>query len=92
MPKVRSAAQDILERESDLVFLTEICQKEDDKKHQYRIEELLELDGIKYTSTPRPGSKRGGGAALAVRLENYTISKLNIAIPRSVGATKAKHS
>ena len=41
------------------------------------------MDGIKYISTPRPG-KRGGGAALAVRLENYTISKLNIAIQRSV--------
>ena len=83
MPKICNAAQDIIERESDLIFLTEIWEKEDDKKHQHRIEELLELDGIKYISTPRPG-KRGGGAALAVRLENYTISKLNIAIPRPV--------
>ena len=64
-PKIRNAAQDIIERESDLIFLTEIWEKEDDKKHQHRIEELLELDGIKYISTPRPG-KRGGGAALAV--------------------------
>ena len=83
MPKICNAAQDIIERESDLIFLTEIWEKEDDTKHQHRIEELLELDGIKYISTPRPG-KRGGGAALAVRLENYTISKLNIAIPRPV--------
>ena len=44
---------------------------------------MLETKGIKYISTPRPGRKRGGGAALAVRLENFTISKLNISCPRS---------
>ena len=45
---------------------------------------MLEMKGIKYISTPRPGAKRGGGAAIAVRLEKFTISKLNISIPRSV--------
>ena len=84
IPKIRSVAADILERESDLIFLTEIWQKEDDKKHQYKIEELLELDGIKYISTPRTGARRGGGAALAVRLENFSITKLNISIPKSL--------
>ena len=42
------------------------------------------MSGIKYISTPRPGAQRGGGAAIAVRLDKFTISKLNIAIPRSV--------
>merc|ERR1712129_520667 len=35
-------------------------------------------------STPRPGAQRGGGAAIAVRLEKFSISKLNIPLPRSV--------
>ena len=45
---------------------------------------MLEMHGIKYISTARPGSKRGGGAAIAVRQENFTLSKLNIFIPKSV--------
>ena len=40
--------------------------------------------GIQYISTPRPGAKRGGGAAIAVRKEKFTISKLNISTPGSV--------
>ena len=84
MPKIRSVALDIIERESDLIFLSEVWQKEDDKKHQSKIEELLELDGIKYISTPRSGVRRGGGAALAIRLENFSITKLNVSIPKSL--------
>ena len=42
------------------------------------------MKGIKYISTPRPGTKRGGGAAIAARLENFSLSKLNIPIPRSL--------
>ena len=45
---------------------------------------MFELKGVKYISTPRPGTQRGGGAAIAVRTENFTISKLNIQIPKSV--------
>ena len=42
------------------------------------------MGGVKYISTPRPGPQRGGGAAIAVRTEKFTISKLNIQIPKSV--------
>ena len=64
------------ERESDAVFLTEVWEKLENKKHQSKLEEMLELNGIKYISTPRPGAQRGGGAAI--------VSKLNIASPKSV--------
>ena len=83
-PKLGNFAQDMIERESDISFLTEVWQKQENKKHKARLEELLEMSGIKYISTPRPGAQRGGGAAIAVRLDKFTISKLNIAIPRSV--------
>ena len=72
------------ERESDLSFLTEVWEKAENKKHQFKLEELLEMQGIKYISTPRPGAQRGGGAAIAVRLDKFNISKLNIPLPRSV--------
>ena len=42
------------------------------------------MSGIQYISTPRPGAQRGGGAAIAVRAQQFTISKLNIQIPKSV--------
>ena len=50
------------------------------KKHQFKIEELFELKGMKYISTPRPGTRRGGGAAIVVNTEKFSISKLNIPI------------
>ena len=71
--KVLNVSQDIHEREGDLIFLTEVWEKLENKKHQYKIQEMLEMHGIKYISTPRPGPKRGGGAAIAVRLENFSI-------------------
>ena len=44
------------------------------------------MKGIKYISYPRRNGKRGGGAAVAVNLENFTISKLNIHVPKNVEA------
>ena len=93
-PKIGNFALDMKERESDISFLTEVWEKKEKKKHQHKLEELLELSGIKYISTPRPGAQRGGGAAIAVRQEKFTIAKLNIPLPRSAevvwGLLKAK--
>ena len=83
-PKIDNFARDMEERESDLSFITEVWQKLENKKHQFKLEELLEMRGIKYISTPRPGARRGGGAAIAVRMNKFSISKLNIPLPRAV--------
>ena len=45
----------------------------------------MELKGIDYISTPRV-SRVGGGAAIAVRLEKFSLSKLNVSIPANVEA------
>ena len=45
---------------------------------------MFQMSGIQYISTPRSGAKRGGGAAIAIRTENFTISKLNIENPKSL--------
>ena len=83
-PKLNHLSEDIIESECDISFLTEVWEKKDNKKHQLRIEELFEMKGIKYISTPRPGAQRGGGTAIAVRTNKFAITKLNIAITRSV--------
>ena len=45
---------------------------------------MFQMRGVKYISTPRPSTQRGGGAAIAVRTDKFLISKLNIPIPKSV--------
>ena len=72
------------EREADLAFLSEVWEKQENLKHQAKLEKMLEIRGIQYISTPRPGQKRGGGAAIAIRTKNFNIKKLNIPIPKSV--------
>ena len=84
--KWSSLAEDIDMRETDVCFLTEVWEKSENKQHQKAIESMLELKGIKYVSTPRPGVRRGGGTALACSEERFHITKLNIQIPRPLEA------
>ena len=58
--KLTSLAEDMQMRSSDLCFLTEVWEQAENRRHKDAIEELLELQGIKYVSTPRPGARRGG--------------------------------
>ena len=84
LPKVESLGTDMLNRSCSLSFLTEVWTKSENKKHLYKIEELFELRGIEYVSTPRPGNRRGGGAAILINTEKFSISKLNIENPASL--------
>ena len=43
---------------------------------------MLEIKNISYISTPRPGAKRGGGAAIATNIDRFSVTKLNIFIPK----------
>ena len=65
-PKYLNFSQDVIERESDLIFLTEVWQRKENPKHHAKIERMLEMKGIKYISNPHTGTKRGGGAAIAI--------------------------
>ena len=71
------------ERSTDICCISEIWEKESKKKHKNKIEEIFELHGIKYISTPRI-NRTGGGAAIAVNVENFNLSKLNVFIPVNV--------
>ena len=73
MPKILNFGIDMEDRNCSISFLTEIWEKSENKKHQFKIEELFELKGMKYISTPRPGTRRGGGAAIVVNTEKYLI-------------------
>ena len=70
------------ERSADISFLCELWEKSESKKHQKRIEEMLEMGGISYISTPRPGARLGVGAGIAFSKKHFSVSKLNISIPK----------
>jgi hypothetical protein len=79
--KAGNLADDINHRQSDICFLTEVWESAENKKHKLKIEEMLEMEGIHYISTPRPGSRRGGGVAIAFPGTRFHVTKLNINIP-----------
>ena len=80
-PKLDSFSEDFIERSVGVSFLTEIWEKSTNKKHQKKLEEMFEMKGILYISTPRPGVKRGGGVALAADPARFLLSKLNVPNP-----------
>lgn len=58
------------ETQQMLTFHSEVWEVKEKKKHQKKLEEMLELHGITYISTPRPG-RRGGGCAITSRTFYY---------------------
>ena len=75
-PKINNFKNDFLEREVSLGLLSEIWQKKGNKKHKYEIEKMLEKEGLKYISTPRPSNKRGGGCAVVEYLPHFSLEKI----------------
>ena len=84
MPKVKNFSVDMLERDIDVSFLSEVWEKEEDKYHKQNIEILLEMKGLKYISTPRGRHKRGGGAALVANVSKFVLDKIPIEISKSL--------
>ena len=81
-PKVKNVKNDIIERSIDCAFLSEIWEKKESKNHKIEIEKMLEMEGLKYISTPRP---RGwGGAAILVNQEKFNLENLQINIPHNL--------
>ena len=81
-PKLGNVKINLLERGISLGFFYEIWQKAENKKHALEIENMLESEGLKYISTPRP---RGwGGAAIIVNQEKFVLEKLNVVIPHNL--------
>ena len=80
-PKLNNFKTDFFERQLDFSLLCEIWEKAENKNHRAEIEKMLQMDGLKYFSTTRPGGKRGGGAAIVASTEKFHVEKLNIQIP-----------
>ena len=84
MPKVNSFIEDMHQRDIGLALLTEVWEKAQKKKHIFQIDKMLHMEGLKYISTPRPSSKRGGGAAIVAPIDKYSLEKIDILIPHNL--------
>jgi hypothetical protein len=80
-PKINNVKTDILEREIDLILCSETWQKDSNRRLNADIETMLEIDGLEFISCPRPSNKRGGGCAVIVKREKFTVEKLHIIVP-----------
>ena len=84
LPKINNFKTDILEREIGLSLLSEIWEVKGKKKHMSEITKMLEIEGLKYISTPRASYKRGGGCAIVAHLPKFSLEKVDVKIPQSV--------
>ena len=86
-PKLRSLVEKFQNKEYSITILCEIWEKtgKKNKYFQSKVEETLELDGLKYLSCgSRPSGKRGGGVAILVDSTKLNIEKLQIHVPNNL--------
>ena len=81
MPKIDNFCQFVKMTDCKIAFISEVWEKSECRLVQAKVEEMLELKGLQYISSPRPPGKRGGGVALIVDTADYTVTELQIAIP-----------
>ena len=67
---------------------SEVWQKKESKNHKGKIEEMLEISGISYASTPRPG-RRGGGSAITCDEKKYDMKHIRVENPDELEVTFA---
>ena len=74
-PKIQNFKKDMRERQISVAFCCEIWEKSEKVKHKCEIENMLEMDGLLYVSTPRP--EGWGGAAIVVDTNNFNFKRLD---------------
>ena len=82
-PKLNSFKEDMKMRDISCAMLSEVWEKANCKKQQFELEKMLNMDGMKYISTPRT-TKRGGGAAIVAQLNTFTLDKIEVPNPNKV--------
>ena len=70
-PKLENFKTYFFERQVNVSLCSEVWEKSENKIHKAKIEEILEMEGLKYFSTTRPRGKRGGGAAIIVNKDKF---------------------
>ena len=70
--KINNFVKEAKETKQGLTFHSEVWEVKESKKHKKKIEEMMEVEGINYASTARPG-RRGGGSAITCDNETFDM-------------------
>ena len=65
--KYQSFCTEFTEMSMGAAFHSEVWERKESKKHKRKIDEMMEMNGISYISTPRP-DRRGGECAITVNI------------------------
>ena len=87
LPKLKSTVEKFQNEGLSILLIYEIWEKTGKKNlyFQARMEEMLQMDGLKYISCgSRPSGKRGGGEAILIDTRKYSIENLDINIPHNL--------
>ena len=81
LPKLNSTIEKIENEEIDIALICEVWEKTGKKNRNFqsRVEEMMEMKGLKYISCgARPSGKRGGGAAIVANTSKFSLEKLDV--------------
>ena len=86
--KLNSFCLEFEELGMGVAFHSEIWEKKESKLHNYKINEMFEMKGISYISTPRP-NRRGGGSAITCSNKSFYIKEISVPNPDNLEVTFA---
>ena len=86
--KLNNFCLEFRELDMGVAFHSEIWEKKESKKHKHKIDEMFEMEGISYISTPRP-NRRGGGSAITCDDNNFYIKEIKVPNPNNLEVTFA---
>ena len=86
--KVKNFCLEFKELSMGIAFHSEIWEKRESKKHKFKIDEMLEMEGINYISTARP-DRRGGGCAITCDVSKFHLKEINLSNPDNLEVTFA---
>lgn len=87
-PKLNNFQEDMQMRSIDVALCSETWEKSSNKKFQKKVENMLEMKGLKMISNPRK-YQRGGGVCIIADLTKVDIQAVEVSNPDNVEAVFA---
>ena len=86
--KIKNFSTEFREMKMGVALHSEVWENKEKKAHRRKIDDLFQMDGITYISTPRP-NRRGGGSAITCDDENFFIKEIKVDNPFNLEVTFA---
>ena len=86
--KIKNFCLEFKEISVGVAFNSEIWERKESKKHKYKIDEMMEMEGIDYISTARP-DRRGGGCAITCDASKFKMKEIILNNPDNLEVTFA---